>query len=82
MIKFDENIPKTQPGLWGLKVNGNPVSEVIWSAKKPLLGNFTSVRPKALEDNPFPDIISLEVIRVDVVEIGSPELLSKSWNTD
>lgn len=79
MIEFDKRIPPKEHGFWGLKVNGDATREVIWSERKPTLGQFKSVRAKALEDNAFPGIEKLEVVRVQVVEIGSPELLADTW---
>lgn len=81
-IEFDASIPGKDPGWWGLKVNGSDVSEVIWCHQKPTLGLFTSVRPKALEDDPFPGIESLEVVKVSIVPTSEPQLLAKSWYRD
>lgn len=82
MVIFDYKIPKKDPGMWGLKINGEPVCEVVWCERKPFLGVFKSVRPKAFEADQFPGIESLEVVKVIVLEQGTPELLADSWNRD
>lgn len=79
-VEFDPVVPNRDPGFWGLKVNGGPVWEVIWCERKPILGFFSRVKPKALEPDPFPGIYSLEVVKVNIAEASSPELLAKSWS--
>ena len=81
-VEFDNNIPPRDPGLWGLKINGGPVTEARWFERKPCLCHFSSIRPKAFESDPYPGVESIEVVKISVTEIGEPQLLAETWFRD
>lgn|GEM_PF-3693880 len=81
-IVFDENKPKRDEGFWGLKIDGEAVSEVVWADRKPSISYFMTIKEAPFEDRPFKGIKKIEVVKVEIVELGQPELLSKNCYDD
>lgn len=84
-VEFDEEIPKRDEGFWGLRINDDPVSEVIWCDIKPVLSVFPRSYKNIIDADtmkPKRGVNKLEVVKVDIVEIRLPELLAKSWTKE